>query len=131
MGQYGTVAASWGTITVSVPVAFYNVGYTRFSQYNTPYEPDPSCNGSPQTAWIVNKIDKEADGICYYHEVSLGSKFMSQVGGVGNGTGTGALGTGQVVNSYAAGAKNVCSPAPRGSAANTFFAVDVGGNAEF
>ena len=68
LGQYGTLTANWGNITTSVPLAFYNVGLTRFSQYNTPYE--PSCNSSPQVAYLVYKIDQE---YCYYQRVSLGS----------------------------------------------------------
>ena len=122
VGQYGLVTATWGDASVSVPVNFYIIGNTRFSQYNFPYE--SQCSSNAQQAWIIYKIDSSAGGSCYYRSVSLGSRFMTQT--VVNGTGV--SNTNEILKSYDAGAKYICSPAPGGNKDNTFFAVDAGGS---
>lgn len=127
-GQYTSVNATWDDIILTVPVSFYVIGSTRFTQYNTPYS--SSCTGVSQTAHIYYKMDANW---CYWEDIPLASAFVSTVAGAGNGTGTGIAkinGVNQVVKSYNAGAKNVC-PLPVGAAPNgtdTFFAVDSGGN---
>lgn len=122
VGQYGSVVAVWDNTSVMVPVAFYVIGNTRFSQYNMPFE--SQCSANPQTAWIVFKMDFNAN-VCYYKAASLGSSFMSQT----NVNGTGVSNSNQVLKSYASGARNVCPAAPRGypTGIDTFFAVDTGG----
>ena len=123
IGQYGSVIATWGNTTVTVPVSFNVVGYTRFSQYNFPYE--SQCPANPQPAWIVYKIDPTPNGDCYYKAVSLGAKFISQT----NINGTGISAANGILKSYSAGARNVCRPATTGNESETFFAVDTGGAA--
>jgi len=122
VGQYGNVVAAWDTTSVTVPVAFYVVGNTRLTQYNTPYE--QNCHDNPQTAYVINKIDKAADGYCYWKVVQLGRQFVTQV--ITNGTGV--IGTNEIVKAYNAGARNVCDIPTGGSASNSFFSVDSGGN---
>ncbi len=121
-GQYGSVVATWDNTTVTVPVNFYVIGFTRFSQYNVPYE--SQCSANPQPAWIVYQIDKSSPGYCYYKPVFMGATFISQT----RENGTGVSAANGVLKAYAAGATGVCSPAPGGNKNNTFFAVDVGGN---
>ena len=117
--QYGTVTASWDTTTLSVPVSFFTIGYTHFTQYNTPYH--SSCSGTPQETSVVYKMDAQN---CYYRPVMLVPAFIDSV--KLNGTGVyDANGANTVLKSYAAGAMNVC---PAGFASETFFAVDAGGN---
>ncbi len=119
-GQYGSVVATWDDVSVTVPVGFYVIGNTRFSQYNNPY--DSQCSANPQPAWIVYKTDFPT-GTCYYKSVSLGAAFISQT----NINGTGVSSTNGILKAYSAGARSVCGPAPRGNGQNTFFAVDSGG----
>ena len=111
VGQYGNVVATWDTTSVTVPVAFYVVGNTRLTQYNTPYE--QNCHDSPQTAYVINKIDKAADGYCYWKVVQLGRQFVTQV--ITNGTGV--IGTNEIVKAYNAGARNVCDIPTGGTSA--------------
>jgi hypothetical protein len=117
-GQYSSVVATWDDINLTIPVGFYVLGLTRFSQYNTPYE--SQCSGNPQTAYIFNRID---GNYCYAKVVTLGSTFISQV----SLNGTGVIGTNEVVKSYGAGARNICPLFPGISSNNTFFDVDTGG----
>ena len=120
-GLYAAVVAKWDNITLSVPVSFYVLGLTRFSQYNTPYE--QNCHTNLQTAHIYIAVGATE---CYYYDAQLGSTFMSQV----YINGTGVLGSGQVLKSYNAGASNVCAlptDSPGATNQNTFFAMDTGG----
>ena len=121
-GQYGSVTATWDTTTVSVPVNFYTIGYTHFTQYNTPYQ--SACSGTSQPVSIIYRIDLNAQ-YCYYHNTTrLLSSFVSAVNQ--NGTGVNDT-TGEVLKSYAAGAMNIC-PTNGFPSISTFFAVDAGGN---
>jgi hypothetical protein len=117
-GQYSSVVATWDDISLTVPVSFYVIGNTRFSQYNTPYE--SQCSANPQAAQIIYKMDAQ---FCYYQNVQMGSQFMSQVGI--NGTGVNLSGT--VLKAYNALAATVCSLNAGFSSVNTFFSVDAGG----
>ena len=118
VGQYGTVTATWGGLTKSVPVSFYVIGNTRFSQYNVPYE--SQCPANPQRAWIVYKIDSN---YCYYESALMGSQFISQTQKNGTGVSSGY----GVLKAYYAGARNICSPGANDDGSHTFFAVDTGG----
>jgi hypothetical protein len=123
VGQYGSVTATWGTTgSVTVPVTFYMLGLTHFTQYNTPYH--SQCTGNPESVLIVNKMDSQ---LCYYQDAMLGTDFANSV--FQNGTGVNDLnGTNTVLKSYAAGAKNICPLYPGYDSHHTFFSVDTGGN---
>jgi hypothetical protein len=118
-GQYSSVVATWDDISVTVPVGFYVIGNTRFSQYNPPYE--TQCSANPQAAQIIYKIDSQ---YCYYQRVQMGSMFMSQV----SINGTGVYGTNTILKAYNAGARGVCSLYAGFTSGNTFFSVDAGGS---
>ena len=122
VGQYGNVSATWDNTSLTVPVAFYENGLTRFSQYNTPYSQDSSCGANQQTAYIFVAMDAK---YCYYtNDTTLGAVFMSQV----YTNGTGVIGSNQVIKSYNAGASNICVQLPPGATThNAFFAIDTGG----
>jgi hypothetical protein len=119
--QYGNVTATWDAASVTVPVSFFTIGYTHFTQYITPYH--SSCSGTPQTASIIYKMDAR---YCYYRTLKLVPQFVNSV----NLNGTGVYdsnGTNTVLKAYAAGARNVCSTYGFPST-QTFFSVDAGGN---
>jgi len=122
VGQYGTVIATWDTLSVSVPLNFYVIGNTRFSQYNVPYE--NQCPQDLELAWIINKIDLNAQR-CDWREVTLSSEFVTQT----SINGTGVSNAYGVLKSYGAGARNVCPLPPPASTdgSDTFFSVDTGG----
>lgn len=127
-GQYTGVTATWNTTSVTTsagsPTGFYVLGLTRFSQYNTPYASDQSCQGTPQQATIIYKIDSTD---CWYQDVMLPSAFISRVTGVG-GTGTGIYNN-TVLKGYNAGAGKTCPLWGNGfNAGNTFYSVDSGGH---
>ena len=118
--QYGSVTATWDTTSLTVPVSFFTIGYTHFTQYNTAYH--SSCPGSPQSVSVIYKMDAQ---YCYYKTLMFGTDFVNSV--FVNGTGVyDANGTNTVLKSYAAGAMNVCytNGFPR---KRTFFSVDAGG----
>jgi hypothetical protein len=123
VGQYGDVVATWDTVSVTVPVSFFVIGYTHFTQYNTPYH--SQCSANQQAAAIIT-MDAE---YCYYKTLMLGTGFLTAAGSGRNGTGVyDANGTNTVLKAYSAGATTVC-PLTRGfDSAHTFFAVDAGGN---
>jgi hypothetical protein len=100
--QYGSVTATWDTASVTAPVSFFTIGYTHFTQYNTPYH--SSCSGTPQPVFVIYKMDSQN---CYYQTMMVVPQFASAV----NLNGTGVYdsnGTNTVLKAYAAGAKNVC-----------------------
>ncbi len=121
--QYGSVVATWDTTSVTVPVSFFTIGYTHFTQYNTPYQNDPSCSSTLQAAYIIYKMDSQ---LCYYQQAMLPSTFIAAAGPGRNGTGVTATNT--VLKAYAAGAAKVCPPWDTLHPALTFFSVDSGGN---
>lgn len=82
VGQYGSVVATSDSMTVTVPVTFYVIGNTRFSQYKFPYE--SQCPANPKLAWVVYKMDASPNGNCYYIPVSLGANVIAQT--IRNGT---------------------------------------------
>jgi hypothetical protein len=126
--QYGSVAATWDTTTLSVPVTFYMLGLTHVTQYNTPYH--SSCSSNPQDAIFISIISQNQ---CYYFSGQLGSAFMTSV--TTNGTGVWPTSVANVVlKAYAAGAMNICPPYQDPFSdeyfptAQTFFEVDTGGH---
>ena len=120
-GQYGSVTATWDTMTASATLSFYNIGNTHFTQYNTPYQ--TSCSGAPVGVAIYNRMDSQN---CYYSwTTTLPSDFAFAV----SQNGTGVTSNGTVLKSWGAGAQNVCTQLPDGyDAGHTFFSVDTGGN---
>jgi hypothetical protein len=124
VGQYGNVVATWDTVSVTVPVSFFAIGYTHFTQYNTPYH--SQCSDKQQAAAIIYKMDSEN---CYYKTLMLGHDFIDTAGSGRNGTGVyDTNGTNTVLKAYSAGASNVCPLTGGFDPAHTFFSVDVGGN---
>jgi hypothetical protein len=125
--QYGTVTAAWDSTSVSVPVTFYTIGLTHFTQYNTPYH--SRCPANAQNALIIDKIDSQ---YCWARGAALGAAFIASV--FQNGTGVRDVnGTNTVLKSYDAGAKATptsigCPLYPGFDNAHTFFSVDAGGN---
>ncbi len=115
------MTSTWDDVSVTVPVSFYVIGNTRFSQYNFPYE--SQCSANPQPAWIINAIDN----VCHYQSTTLGAQFITQT----NINGTGISLGNQVLKKYSiSGASLVCPPAPggNGNGSDTFAAVDAGGS---
>ncbi len=124
VGQYGNVVATWDTVSVTVPVSFFVIGYTHFTQYNTPYH--SQCSANQQAAAIIYKMDSE---YCYYKTLMLGTGFLTAAGSGRNGTGGyDANGANIVLKAYSAGASNVCPLTAGFDSAHTFFSVDAGGN---
>jgi hypothetical protein len=128
VGQYGSVTATWGTTgSVTVPVAFYMLGLTHFTQYNTPYH--SQCTASPQFVWVVDKIDSQ---LCHLSGFdNMGTQFINAAGGDLNGTGVddvNGTGLGTVLKAYYAGAGSLCPLLPGTDANHTFYSVDTGGN---
>ena len=120
VGQYGSVTSTWDDITVTVPVSFYVLGNTRFSQYNIPNE--SQCSANPQQAWIIYAIDTA----CHYKSAMLGAQFIAQT----NTNGTGISVSNQVLKGLnGLGSDYPCPSAPGGNTdgTNTFAAVDSGG----
>jgi hypothetical protein len=147
--QYGTVTANWdntkpcdqtNSSCVSVPVTFFTVGYTRFTQYNTPISSDKSCSGATQPAIIICGIDKDcggnpSPGYCYYKSAMLGANFIARAGPNREGTGLWDVnGNTTVLKTYGAYGDDKTQPCPLLSAAeggldaaHTFYSVDTGG----
>jgi hypothetical protein len=122
VGQYGSVTATWDTTTVTVPVSFYMLGATHFTQYNTPYH--SACTTTQVPVLIINKMDAQN---CYYQDATLGAPFAASV--AQNGTGVVDTTTPNLVlKAYAAGAMRICPLYPGFDGQHTFFAVDTGGN---
>ena len=121
--QYGSVVATWDSGSVTVPVTFFTIGYTHFTQYNTPYH--SKCSANQQAAAIITMDAK----YCYYKTLMLGTGFLTAAGSGRNGTGVyDANGTNTVLKAYSAGATQVCPLTKGFDSAHTFFAVDAGGN---
>jgi hypothetical protein len=76
--QYGSMIATWGSLTVTVAPGFATLGSTRFSQYNTPTE--SQCGNTTSPAFVFH-----SDGTCSWMQAELNPKFMQQVNI--NGTG--------------------------------------------
>jgi hypothetical protein len=79
--QYGSMIATWGSLTVTVAPGFATLGSTRFSQYNTPTE--SACGTVTSPAFVFH-----SDGTCSWTQGELNPKFMQQV--TINGTGAAA-----------------------------------------
>jgi hypothetical protein len=123
-GEYVSVTATWDGITASTGSNFHFnvVGYTRFTQYNTPYE--SQCGGTTATAYVYRtyKYNPDPTGklpLCSWDKTKLNSQFITQV--TRNGTGvSGAYGP---LKSW--GAIRMCG-IPLGAnsdGSNTFFVI--------
>jgi hypothetical protein len=89
-GEYTSVTATWNGATASTGSNFHFnlIGYTRFSQYNTPYE--NKCGPANAFAYIYRTYKYNPDPTgklprCYWERAPLNSQFMNQV--TTNGTG--------------------------------------------
>jgi hypothetical protein len=76
--QYGSMIATWGSLTATVAPGFATLGSTRFSQYNTPTE--SQCGTTTSPAFVFR-----SDGTCTWTQAELNPRFMEQVDINGDG----------------------------------------------
>ena len=86
--SFTNVTATWGDQSFSAPAGFGTLGFTRFSQYNTPAE--TYCGTANTPAFVFR-----TDGTCNSTTATLNGAFIQQT----NMNGTGAAAASYILNS--------------------------------